>query len=289
MQIFYKKSSLGLIRLILTYWKDYELIDSGNGKKFERFGEIKLIRPELIASWRPEKTDWQADAEFDAETKVWRFNKEISKTWQIFYKYKDLEFKIFLEISDGTKQIGVFPEQMRNWGFIFDEIRKEKFKNPQVLNLFGYSGVSSIVSKFSGGKVTHVDSSSHAISLAQKNAEINGISDIRWMKDDSEKFLEKEFRRKKFYDFVILDPPSFGKGTSSSYFKINKNFEALVYAVSKILKHKGIVILSLHSKNFNEQIVKKVLAKFFQTNNIHFGDLEIGKINFGRYFWIKTV
>lgn len=278
-----------MIRLILTYWKDYELIDSGNGKKFERFGEIKLIRPELIASWRPEKTDWQADAEFDAETKVWRFNKEISKTWQIFYKYKDLEFKIFLEISDGTKQIGVFPEQMRNWGFIFDEIRKEKFKNPQVLNLFGYSGVSSIVSKFSGGKVTHVDSSSHAISLAQKNAEINGISDIRWMKDDSEKFLEKEFRRKKFYDFVILDPPSFGKGTSSSYFKINKNFEALVYAVSKILKHKGIVILSLHSKNFNEQIVKKVLAKFFQTNNIHFGDLEIGKINFGRYFWIKTV
>ncbi len=272
----------------MTYWKDYELIDSGNRKKFEKFGDVQIVRPEPIATWKPENSNWKADAEFNGETKTWKFWKDVPKNWEIFYKYKNLEFKIFLEFSEGTKQIGIFPEQMRNWGFVYDEIFKNKLKNPKILNLFGYSGISSIASNLSGGIVTHVDSSSHAIHLAKKNAEINKISNIRWMKDDSEKFLEKEFRRKSFYDFVILDPPSFGKGTNSSYFKIDKNFETLIYSVSKILKKKGVVVLSLHSKNFDEEIIKKILKKIFQTNNIHFGDLKIEKINFGKYFWIKT-
>jgi len=196
-------------------WEQYELIDSGNGLKLERYGDHVLIRPEPEAIWKPAlpSMQWQAaHATFTPgkgeEFGSWNFHKPISDRWEM--NFKDLRF--WLQLSK-SRHIGVFPEQASQWDFINNQIYESKHAL-KILNLFGYTGIASLSAAQAGAHVTHVDASQKAIHWARENQILSGLGKkpIRWIVDDALKFVRRELRRNNLYDGIILDPPKFGRG-----------------------------------------------------------------------------
>ena len=220
-------------------WPDYELIDSGNGAKLERFGSYLLNRPEPEAIWKPvlSSDEWKkADAIFVAgkgeESGYWQSKKEISNRWTIRYRH----LKFWLQLSS-SRHIGIFPEQAPEWEWIYQQISPLKNQHLKVLNLFGYSGSATLAAASAGAQVTHVDASSKAIQWARENQELSGLIDrpIRWIVDDALKFVRREKKRGKFYDGIILDPPKFGRGPKGEVWEFYKLLPFLLEACSDIL------------------------------------------------------
>jgi 23S rRNA (cytosine1962-C5)-methyltransferase len=254
---------------------DYELIDSGNEEKLERYGKYVLRRPDPQALWKktlPE-SDWKsADAVFDANRKTWKKNKEMQNEWQI--SYDDLKFNIK---PTAFKHTGVFPEQESNWQFI-----KSKIKNAgrpiKVLNLFGYTGGATLAALSAGAEVTHVDGSKSAITWAKENAELSGLDKkpVRWIIDDARKFVMREIKRGGKYDAIIMDPPSFGRGGKGEIWKIETDFIKLLDECSKILSDNPIFFLvngyaAGYSSNAYYNALKPVMEKYG-------GEFEIGEL-----------
>lgn len=207
-------------------WKDYELIDSGNGEKLERFGKYILIRPEPQAIWSKvlDEQEWKrmAHTRFDREQKDkfrftddvnggWSKNSKVPESWNIQYQYKELAVTLRLALT-GFGHVGLFPEQGNNWNFIYDTIKTWKQEKPRVLNLFAYTGVASVVAKAAGADVTHVDASRPGLNWANQNMQLNNLSDIRWVYEDAVKFVKREVKRGNKYNGVIMDPPPYGRG-----------------------------------------------------------------------------
>ncbi len=196
-------------------WIDYELIDSGNGVKIERFGKFVFSRPEAQAVWSPLKSAalWsKADAVFQTTAEEngghWNFNHQIPDSWVM--RYKDLSFKVR---AGASRHLGVFPEQAAHWDWMTGLISAAK-RPVKVLNLFGYTGLASLAAAKAGAQITHVDASKKAIGWARENQALSGLADapIRWIVDDALKFVEREIRRGNLYDGIIMDPPKFGRG-----------------------------------------------------------------------------
>jgi 23S rRNA (cytosine1962-C5)-methyltransferase len=208
--------ALPKIHLISTPdWKDYELLDSGDGVKLERFGPYTFIKPEHQAVWNkqlPEKEWEKAHACYisasEEEAGQWRMRKTINPSW--IMSYKDIKFFARL---DRSRHLGVFPEQAANWDWISRQVKACPFR-PAVLNLFGYTGIASIAAARAGATVVHVDASKKTIKNAQENSQLAGSGEItiRWIVDDALKFVQREIRRGKKYHGIILDPPKFGRG-----------------------------------------------------------------------------
>ncbi|MDO8514926.1 MAG: class I SAM-dependent methyltransferase, partial [bacterium] len=216
-------------------WTDYELIDSGNGKKFERFGQYTFVRPESQAIWFPKNTNWQADGVFvgDEEAGRWRFNQPVPQRWEMIYG----GIKFWAEATP-FRHLGVFPEQFSQWEWMVS-------KKPQnVLNLFGYTGIASLILAKNGTKVTHVDASKKTIFWARENQKLSGLEDkpIRWIFDDALKFVEREARRGVKYDGIILDPPKFGRGPAGEIWKIEESLPALLLECANILCEKPLFV-----------------------------------------------
>jgi 23S rRNA (cytosine1962-C5)-methyltransferase len=216
--------------LITRSGNDYELLDSGEGEKLERFGDVVMSRPDPQALWpkRLEKAKWdKAQARFEqkGEKASWKIDSEVPERWQISLGGLKLVMR-----PSSFKHIGVFPEQEQNWLWLREKIKKENearattgnSEKVSVLNLFGYTGGATLAAATEGAKVTHVDASKASIVWAKENAEASGLSDapIRWMLDDCKKFIQKELRRGSRYDIIILDPPSFGHGPKGELWKI---------------------------------------------------------------------
>lgn len=226
--------------LILEPQKYYELIDSGQGEKLERLGEVVMIRPDPQALWlrsKPELWD-KADVYYvrtDAKSGEWKRltdkAQKLPESWKI--EFGGLNFEVYLS---SFKHIGIFPEQLVNWKWFKEVIEKEK-REISVLNLFGYTGGATLACVQAGATVTHVDSSKTSITNANKNAELSGLKDrsIRWILEDAYVFVKKELRRGKKYDAIIMDPPSFGHGTKGEVWKIEKQFTDLVEDALKLL------------------------------------------------------
>ena len=196
-------------------WKDYELLDSGDGEKLERFGPYIFIRPEHQAVWNKQlsKKVWEkACARYipgsEEEIGQWRLNKTVNPRW--IMAYKDMKFYATL---DRSRHLGVFPEQAVNWNWIDKQVRSSPFR-PVVLNLFGYTGIASVIAARAGASLVHVDASKKSIKYAQDNSQLVGATDlpIRWIVDDVLKFVQREIRRGNKYHGIILDPPKFGRG-----------------------------------------------------------------------------
>lgn len=233
--------------------KDYALIDSGNGLKLERYGNLRIIRPEGQALWQPalSEAEWNdVDAIFTGNTDEegmgrWNFPKQpLGETWPLSWDGMD-----FLGRFTSFRHVGVFPEQDAHWRFM-ENLIKKACRPVRVLNLFGYTGLASLIAARAGAEVTHVDASKKAILWAKENQEIARLTDrsIRWICDDAMKFVEREGRRGKQYDIILLDPPAYGRGPHGEVWQLFDHLPAMVKGCRAILSKNPIaVILTAYS------------------------------------------
>ena len=224
-------------------WKEYELIDCGDRSRLERWGDVVLIRPDPLAVWPAgNHSAWgNADAVYQRSSSgggKWEFNRKIPESWVI--RYGDLSFKVH---PTGFKHTGLFPEQAYNW----DLIRKMLMERAGVktLNLFGYTGAASVAAAKTNATVCHVDSSKGALGWAKENAALSMISDgkIRLIPDDCLTFAKREVRRGKRYDAIILDPPSFGRGTKGEVWKLEDGLWQLLLICGRLLSDTPLFLL----------------------------------------------
>lgn len=230
---------------IADNWKDYELIDAGNGKKLERWGDKILLRPDPQAVWKPSNTSdyWtKIDAIYNRSNKgggEWQYNRKIPKRWTI--NYKELKFKVGMM---GFKHTGLFPEQAVNWDWMSDIISNVK-GNVEILNLFSYTGGATAACVKAGANVVHVDASRGMVSWAKENMELSNLGDtkVRYMVDDCVKFVQREGRRKNKYQGIIMDPPSYGRGPKGEAWKIEDMIFAHVKDCTQLLDEKPLFFL----------------------------------------------
>jgi 23S rRNA (cytosine1962-C5)-methyltransferase len=262
---------------------DYELIDSGNEEKLERYGKYILRRPDPQALWKKSQleTEWKnADAIFLADRKTWKKkNESMQNEWQI--SFGDLKFNIK---PTAFKHTGVFPEQESNWQFIKEKVQSRKSKGNtepiKVLNLFGYTGGATLAALSSGAEVTHVDGSKSAITWAKENAELSGLINkpVRWIIDDARKFVMREIKRGGKYDAIIMDPPSFGRGGKGEIWKIETDFIKLLDECQKIISDNPLFfIINGYASGYSSiayyNVLKSITEKY--GGQFEFGELTI--------------
>ena len=228
-------------------WEDYELLDTGEGEKLERFGGYTFVRPHEDAVWVKtlSKKEWEkADGKFWS-SKVgakpgWKFDKKITDKWEM--QYKGVKF---LASPTPFRHLGFFPEQASHWGFIEKTI-KDAGKPIKFLNLFGYTGVASLFALRAGAEVTHVDASKQTLNWAKENQKLNtelAEAPMRVIEDDVLKFLEREEKRGNKYDSIIMDPPKFGRGPKGEVWKIEEMLPKLLLQVQKVLSDKPLFVI----------------------------------------------
>lgn len=298
--------------LSTTGWKDYALLDSGNGMRLEQFGPYTTVRPDPQAIWNPSlpTEEWnKADVQFVRTVKdegKWNFKKHIPEKWKM--TYKDLSFWARLT---SFKHTGVFPEQSLQWDFIMEKIGSRKqIKNkkrvarlgdPQnvpavnnvsnanfggeerqdpngirILNLFGYTGIASIAAASAGAKVTHVDASKPSITWARENQELSKLKNapIRWILDDAVKFVEREIKRGNTYEGIIMDPPVYGHGPTGQVWKFNDNFPRLMGLCTKLLSNNPLfIIVNAYAISSSSLMLENVIRDHLPKGNIEVGEL----------------
>ena len=217
-------------------WKDYEVLDTSEGEKLERWGKYLLVRPDPQVIWNTPKEDpcWRNyDARYNRSSTgggKWS-NLRLPERWQV--RYKELTFNVK---PMNFKHTGVFPEQAANWDFIMQTIRSAG-RPVSVLNLFAYTGGATLAAAAAGASVCHVDAAKGMVAWAKENAKSSGLeaAPIRWIVDDCGKFVERELRRGRRYDAIIMDPPSYGRGPSGEIWKLEENLYPFVEMVSQVL------------------------------------------------------
>ncbi len=225
-------------------WKDYELLDTSDGERLERWGKYILIRPDPQVIWHTERDPalWgRADAGYKRSRSgggKWSENN-LPEKWKI--TYRDLTFRVH---PTGFKHTGLFPEQAANWDFMRDLITKAG-RPIKVLNLFAYTGGATVAAAKAGASVCHVDAARGMVEAARENAALSGLSDapIRYIVDDCKKFVEREIRRGNRYDAIIMDPPSYGRGPGGEVWKIEECIDGLLTLVSQVLSDNPLFFL----------------------------------------------
>jgi 23S rRNA (cytosine1962-C5)-methyltransferase len=252
----------------------YTLLDSGNGRKLERFGPIVISRPCAQAVWNQtlSKKEWErADGVFTREdSKGWL--KGIEKPWEC--TISEIRFKL---ATTDFGHLGVFPEQALHWRWMNELIASQK-REVEVLNLFAYSGGATLACAKGGARVCHLDASKGMIAWARENCALNGLNQapIRWICDDVMKFLAKEERREKLYDAIILDPPSYGRGAKGEVFKIEEKIIPLLQSCQKLLKKDPLFFLfSCHTTQFSPLVMKHLVEDLFGFSDVEVGEMAI--------------
>ena len=260
-------------------FSDYQLLDTGNFQKLERFGKYILIRPEPQAMWAPQQSmdNWkkQADAIFVAKSSsagIWeKLTKNMPDQWTIQYKNNlgtNVTFRLGLT---SFKHVGVFPEQASNWDFIAESVQKLEMEEPTVLNLFAYTGGASLVARQAGASVTHVDSIKQVVTWANENRILSNVDTIRWMVEDAMKFVQKEIRRGNKYNGIILDPPAYGHGANGESWKLEKDIQEMLLGVEQLLAEKHFMVLNTYSLGFSSLVIENLLYK--HKENLIIGEL----------------
>lgn len=258
-------------------WTDYELIDSGEGQKLERFGSYIVSRPDPRALWKKAAPDtvWQtAHATFERTTDTtgtWKTITDPPDPWHISYD------RITISLHPSSfKHLGIFPEQAVNWQWLSQVINGRPLR---VLNLFGYTGIATLVAAASGATVTHVDASKPAITWAKENAMLSSLSDkpIRWILDDAVGFLLREKRRGNTYDGIIMDPPRFGRGAKGEVWKLETDLPRLFSAVSDILSPSpAFVLVNAYTTDISAIALSNLLSDIVPDNGTNdLGELAI--------------
>ena len=256
-------------------WKDYELIDSGQGMKLERFGEYVLSRPEPKALWDKELSEgeWNAltHTRFTPGAGFGKAGKEDSGTWDRLRKMPDqwwIRYRDFFSLRLGLtsfKHVGVFPEQASNWEYIYKEtsaIASTSNERPKVLNLFAYTGAASLAARKAGADVTHLDSVRQVVTWAHENQDRSGLDGIRWVIEDAMKFARREARRGNVYQGIILDPPAYGHGPDGEKWKLDECLFDMMRNVGRILApENSFMVLNLYSNGFSAALGETVVRQ----------------------------
>jgi 23S rRNA (cytosine1962-C5)-methyltransferase len=249
-------------------WMDYELLDSGDGQKLERFGEYVFVRPEVQAIWKRHLSSdrWQmAHAVFypsgEESGGHWQFNKNIQDRWAM--KYDDLKF--WVQTTPG-RHLGVFPEGAAHWDWITALIQSAT-QPVQVLNLFGYTGLATLAAARAGARVTHVDASKKAISWARENQVLSGLQErpIRWIIDDALKFVQREARRGIKYHGLIIDPPKFGRGPKGEVWEVYRSLPILLESCRSLLDEMPLfAALTIYAVKSSSVHIRTILEEMLE-------------------------
>ncbi len=269
-------------------WADYELIDSGNFEKLERFGEFILARPEPKAVW--EKTlserEWerQMHTRFTTGAGFGKSGKEDSGSWQpvkkmpgqwtIAYRHNGLNMRLRLGLT-AFKHVGVFPEQAPNWNYIYTSVKALKTPQPKVLNLFAYTGGASLSAKAAGADVLHLDSVRQVVTWARENMELSGLDNIRWIVEDALRFVKREAKRGNKYNGILLDPPAYGHGTDGEKWKLDECLLDMLQHCRQILEPEdSFLLLNLYSNGFSALVADTTTRSVFgEGKEREFGEL----------------
>lgn len=243
-------------------WKDYEILDMANGEKLERWGNVILARPDPQIIWKeksfPKKWN-DVNAKYNRSKTgggSWEYSKKMPQEWQI--KYKNLTFNIK---PMGFKHTGLFPEQAVNWDWMINKIKAEK-RPIKVLNLFAYTGGATVACLSAGASVCHVDSSKGMVQWAKENVKASGLADasVRYIIDDVVKFVNREIRRGNKYDAIVMDPPSYGRGTNGEVWKFEENIVDLVELCSKVLSDNPLFFLiNSYTTGISSMVLENIL------------------------------
>ncbi|WP_411286686.1 class I SAM-dependent methyltransferase [Phenylobacterium sp.] len=279
-----------------TGWADYALLDSGAGRKLERYGPYTVVRPEPQCLWTPSLAAeaWEAaDAVFDPTDEEdagrWRFREQPKETWPL--AWGEAKFKARFT---AFRHLAFFPEQAANWAFLEAAVRART--QPRVLNLFGYTGVASLVMAAAGAAVTHVDASKKAIQWARENAELSGLADrpIRWITEDARKYVQREVRRGSRYDGIILDPPKYGRGPAGEVWRLFEDLPELAGLCAELLsENAAFFILNAYAERISGAALSGLLSEKLahRGGTIEWGELALvqdgGQRQIGMSFYAR--
>jgi len=264
-------------------WSDYELLDSGETMKLERFGEIVVARPETQALWKKARPElWKsthAEFRFGDKKGAWDHHKPVPESWEV--RYENVRVRAMLT---GFKHTGIFPEQQPNWDWVAKCV--SILEKPNVLNLFGYTGVASIVAAKAGAFVTHADASKQSINWAKENAKLSGLEKdaIRWVLDDALAYAKRELRREAKYDGIILDPPAFGRGAKGEVWHIEKDLPELLETLKQLLSDKpgAFFLLNGYAAGYAPLSFVQAIKSVFGEISGESGELRIAEVGGGR-------
>lgn len=286
------------------HWQEYELIDSGNFEKLERFGTHVLARPEPQAIWdkRLSETEWQqlAQAVFkrdknSPERGEWILQKNTSEKWWLNYRHGGLNLSLKCSLTS-FKHVGIFPEQAANWDYLGQKLRQLPVPKPSVLNLFAYTGAASVAARQTGADVTHVDAVKQVVTWSRENMEASNTDNIRWVVEDALKFVKREVKRGKTYNCLILDPPAYGRGPEGEKWVLEEHLNELLKNCAQLLDPAHFVfIINLYSMGFSALIVENLVQNCFEKlPNAEFGELYLAdsahkKLPLGVFYRFSSV
>jgi 23S rRNA (cytosine1962-C5)-methyltransferase len=252
-----------LVSLIGEPWADYGLVDSGHGRKLERYGPYRFIRPEPQAMWAPASTDWDAHAEFipgsDEEGGGrWQFDKPVPRegwplTWnQVRFTAQNTPFR----------HLGFFPDMAPVWSWMREQLGDAA--EPECLNLFGYTGVGTLALASAGARMVHVDASKKSVEAARGNAALSGMTDlpVRWLVEDASKFVAREVRRNRRYDGILLDPPKWGRGPNGEVWKLEDHLPGLIADCRQLLdENSRFLFLTVYAVRMSALAIGELLRQ----------------------------
>ena len=251
-------------------WKDYTCLDAGDGEKLEQWNGVVLRRPDPQAIWPIDKrnTEWkQADAVYHRSERgggEWEYRRSLPDSWTV--SYRELTFKVS---PTGFKHTGLFPEQAVNWDWMSDIISAHRHENLRILNLFAYTGGATMACSAAGAaEVVHVDASKGMVSWAKENMELCHLSNhtIRFIVDDCLKFVQREKRRGRRYQGILMDPPSYGRGPSGELWKFEKELPGLIAACLDIFDENGLFFLiNSYTTGFSSIVLEDVMKTMFSS------------------------
>ncbi|MCA1749411.1 MAG: class I SAM-dependent methyltransferase [Parasphingopyxis sp.] len=268
-----------LTTLIAEPWTDYGLVDSGGGRKLERYGRFRFIRPEPQAMWAPARTDWRADGEFvpgsDAEGGGrWQLSSDVPEEgWPLAWE----EVRFTAQCTP-FRHLAFFPDMASHWAWMRAKLEGCVDEGAEAMNLFGYTGVGSLALAAKGAKVTHVDASKKSVEQARKNAALSGMADrpIRWLVDDAAKFAAREVRRGRRYDGIMLDPPKFGRGPKKELWRLEEDLPGLIGDCAKLLDADSrFLVLTVYAVRMSALAIGELVA---QATRHRGGEVECGEM-----------
>lgn len=269
-----------------TGWADYALLDSGHGRKLEQYGPYKVVRPEPQCLWTPRLPAgaWDAaDAVFDPSDEEdagrWRFKDRPVESWPLGWG----EVKFHGRFT-AFRHLAFFPEQAANWGWLDRQVRamgpNADGGPPRVLNLFGYTGVASLVMAAAGAAVTHVDASKKAVAWARENAALSGLADrpVRWIVEDAKKYVAREVRRGSTYEGIILDPPKYGRGPDGQVWRLFEDLPEMASLCAQLLSdNASFLVLNAYAERISGAALAGLLAETLdgRGGRIEWGELAL--------------
>jgi len=262
-----------LVTLIAEPWADWGLIDSGNGQKLERYGKIRVVRPEPQAMWAPASADWDPDATFvpgsDEEGGGrWVQHRPVPRDWPL-----ERGAVCFAASLTPFRHLGFFPDMAPQWDWM-----RERSADADVLNLFGYTGVGSLLLSEAGARLVHVDASKKSVEGGKVNADLSELTDrpIRWIVDDAGKFTAREVRRGRRYDGILLDPPKFGRGPEGEVWRLEENLAPLLSDCRNLLdENSRFLVLTVYAVRMSALAIGELVKQTFADLG---GTVEIGEM-----------